>query len=148
MNESATIVANHWDSSSSPCECCGQYSQQIWGDLSLGDTRLAAYFVHWTEGRPDHLPNLDLIIGPWGNANDSANRILVTLLFKPSANGGSFMVTDASSRAGLYGDLFGRAMLRAEVVGTPLASEVFALVDALWLTEPRIAEVKVLNRIS
>jgi len=44
-----------------------------------------------------------------------------------------------------YADLLGRSLLRAEVVGTPLASEVFALVDAIWLTDSRIAEVKGLN---
>jgi hypothetical protein len=36
-------------------------------------------------------------------------------------------------------------MKRAEVVGTPLASEVFSLLDALWLTDPRIAQVKALD---
>ncbi len=41
--------------------------------------------------------------------------------------------------------LCGRALSRAEVVGTPLAQEVFALLDAVWLAEPRISEVKELD---
>jgi hypothetical protein len=33
-------------------------------------------------------------------------------------------------------------MTRAEVIDTPLAAEAFRLVDAIWLTEPRVHEIK------
>ena len=39
-------------------------------------------------------------------------------------------------------------MRRAEVVGTPFAREVFSLLDGLWLTDPRIAEVSALNDVA
>ena len=42
----------------------------------------------------------------------------------------------------------GCALQREEIVGTPLSTKVFALIDALWLTEPRIAEVRSLNNVA
>jgi hypothetical protein len=38
--------------------------------------------------------------------------------------------------------LYGRALKRDEVVGTPLAANVFALFDAVWLQDPRIDELR------
>ena len=55
------------------------------------------------------------------------------------------MVIDAENRLPQKNALCGRALCRADVIGTPLAQEVFSLVDAIWLTEPRINEVKALN---
>jgi hypothetical protein len=37
---------------------------------------------------------------------------------------------------------------RAEVVGTPLANQVFSLVDSLWLTEPRLEGIRALDTLA
>ena len=55
------------------------------------------------------------------------------------------MVIDGEDRLARKRSVCSRAMRRAEVVGTPMAGEVFALVDALWLTDPRMVEVRALN---
>ena len=55
------------------------------------------------------------------------------------------MVIDGEGRRADDRSICKRSMKREEVVGTPLADEAFRLVDALWLTEPRIDEVKELN---
>ena len=44
--------------------------------------------------------------------------------------------------------LCSRALERTDVIGTPLANDVFSLVDALWLTEPRIEELRALDSIA
>lgn len=54
------------------------------------------------------------------------------------------MVIDAGDRRRGNKPLFTRSLRRDDVVGTPLASQVFQLVDAIWLTDPRIEEVKAL----
>ena len=51
------------------------------------------------------------------------------------------MVVDASETSIASNPLVGRALKREEVVGTPLAQEVFELVDAIWLEDANIAEV-------
>jgi len=56
------------------------------------------------------------------------------------------MVIDGEGRRADDRMICKRPMKRVEVIGTPLAQEAFRLVDALWLTEPRVEEVKELCR--
>lgn len=145
MNETSHLAATPWEKSEGTCTCCGRTSKTIWGDLSQDNTALAVYFVQWTVGSSDHNPNFDFVLGPWGEGTLAENRVLVSLLFKPAADGGAFMVIDAEERLKAKRSICGRAMLRCEVVGTRFADEVFRLVDALWLTDPRMSEVQALN---
>lgn len=140
-------VATPWKESSGTCACCGRSSKTIWGDLSVAEATVAVYFVQWTLGAPEHPPNIDLVIGPWGEGTSADDRVLVSLLFHPSSAGGSFMVVDGEGRRADDRSICKRAMKRVEVVGTALADEAFALVDSLWLSEPRIGEVKALNHV-
>jgi hypothetical protein len=148
MTASPQIVATPWSESLGTCVCCGRTSKKIWGDLSANGSTLAVYFVQWTLSAPEHSPNIDVVIGTWGDDAQPQTRALVSLLFRPASNGGSFMVIDAQDRLASMQDLCGRAMRRVEVVSTPLAQEVFTLVDAIWLTDARIAEVQALNAIA
>jgi hypothetical protein len=54
--------------------------------------------VQWTLGAPEHDVNIDLIIGAWGEGTGPQDRVLVSVLYRPSPSGGSFMVVDAESR--------------------------------------------------
>jgi phosphoribosylcarboxyaminoimidazole (NCAIR) mutase len=54
------------------------------------------------------------------------------------------VISGAGRRADSPG-ICGRALTREEVIGTPLAQEAFSLVDALWLTEPRIEAIRQLD---
>jgi hypothetical protein len=78
----------------------------------------------------------------------SSDRVLVSLEYRPGEDGGSFMVINGEGRNADDRSICGRALQREEIVGTPLATKVFALVGALWLTEPRIAEVRSLNNVA
>jgi hypothetical protein len=99
-------------------------------------------------GAPEHDVNIDLVIGAWGEGAEPRNRILVSVLYRPSPEGGSFMVVDGESRLAGKSKICGRAMKRADVVGSPFSQEVFALLDGLWLSDPRIAEVRALNDVA
>jgi hypothetical protein len=145
MNEASRLAATPWKESGGKCACCGRTSKTIWGDLSQDKTTLAVYYVQWTVESPEHNPNIDLVLGQCGEATVAENRFLVSLLFKPATDGGAFMVIDAEERLQTKRNICGRAMRRCEVVGTPLAGEVFRLVDALWLTDPRMSEMQTLN---
>jgi hypothetical protein len=103
------------------------------------------YFIQWTPDAAGHSANIDLAIGAWGEGTAPIHRLSVSLAFQPSRSGGSFMVIDGEGRRTDDRSLSGRTLIRAEVIGTPLAVEVFELVDAIWLTEPRIGEVQALN---
>jgi hypothetical protein len=114
----------------------------VWGDVSATGQTLAVYYVQWTVGSPDHNPNFDLIIGAWGEEADPGQRTLVSLMYQPGPAGGGFMIIDGEGRPADSRTLCGRALKRAEVIGTPLAKQVFQLIDAIWLHDARIAEVR------
>jgi len=148
MNNSPKLTVTPWNESSGTCDCCGRTSKTIWGDISSDEDTLAIYYIQWTIGAPEHNPNIDLIVGAWGEGAKPEQRTLISMLYRPSSDGGSFMVIDAEDRYAFKRELCARGMRRVEVVGTPLAQEVFALVDAIWLSEPRINEVKALNNVA
>lgn len=148
MTEENIVRAHFWNESTGHCDCCGNQSKTIWGDLSDASGTKAVYFVQWTVDKPQHMPNFDLVIGPWGDGTAPSNRVLVSLLYQPRQGGGSFMIVNGQGRRADDRGLCDRALERAEVVGTPLAKEVFSLVDALWLTESRIEEVRALDNMA
>ena len=127
------------------CECCGKVSKTICGDVSIRDKTLAIYYVQWTVGSIEHLPNIDLIMGPWGDGADPDERVLISLAYDHGPDGGGFTITDSEARPANSRQLCGRALKREEVIGTPFAQEAFQLVDAICLHDPRIEEVKRLN---
>jgi hypothetical protein len=50
------------------------------------------------------------------------------------------MVVDASTRT-YDNKLTSHSLTRAEVIGTPLAAEVFAICDLIYAEDPRIKEI-------
>ena len=58
-----STTSTFWNESTGHCACCGRISKKIWGDLSDANGTQAAYFVHWTVGAPEHLPNIELVLG-------------------------------------------------------------------------------------
>lgn len=124
-----------------PCECCGHMSRRVWGYLHGELGTRAAYFVSWTPGRLEHDPSFELIVGRWGDGAAAADRVRVALTCRYVDGQPQFMVVDAAGR-GAERKLASRDLARAEVIGTPLASEVFAMVDAIWLGDARVAELR------
>ena len=63
---------------------------------------------------------------------------MVSLLHRQQPDGSpALMIIDAADRPAAKGDLARTALARADVVGTPLAAQVFALVDAIYEQDRR-----------
>ena len=140
------LVINPENESRGVCDCCGSESKTIWGYVRSSNQTVAAYYVQWTVGSANHYPNIDLIVGSWGEGATPKRRILISLRYRPANGGGSFMVIDSESRPANNPSLCGRALKRVEVIGTPLAKEAFDLVDALWAQDLRLIEVQGLDK--
>ena len=84
----------------------------------------------------------DLIIGKWGENAGPNDRQAVSVAFKVTDTGPAFMVQDASVRSVRTGSLVSRALNRAEVVGQPIAADVFQICDSIYLADPRIDELR------
>jgi len=125
------------------CACCGCRSRTVWGNVHAGPRTAAVYYVQWTLTRVhDHGANFDLVLGPWGNGTSPADRRVVAVAYRLIEGGPQFMVIDAAGRpAAKGGKLAAKALRRDQVVGTPMAAEVFGILDAIWLGDGRIAEL-------
>lgn len=122
-----------------PCECCGDNSRTVWGLVHRDNCTEAAYFVHWSLGKvAEKGANIDLILGPWGEGTDRADRSAVSLEFR---QGFGVRIIDASVRNIARHSMVGRGLVREDVVMTPLAQEVFEILDSIWVQDGRIAEV-------
>ena len=122
------------------CDCCGNVSRTVWGYVHEAERTVAAYFVHWTVGSSEHLPNLDFLIGTWGN-DEINDRVLSAWLYSPDQN--SFMITDASQRPAASSSLCSHALSREETLAMPQIKEVAAsCLDAVWIQDVRIAEIR------
>jgi hypothetical protein len=125
------------------CDCCGGTSRTIWGYVYRRGDAHAAYFAHWTIGEVDrHGAHFDLILGDWGSETSAADRYAVSLAYRSTENGSGFMVIDANDRDVARSDLARRALRRGEVVGTKIADDAFRVIDALWLHDDRLAEIR------
>jgi hypothetical protein len=128
---------------SGPCSCCGENSRSVWGLIHHEDAGEAAYFVHWTLHHVDlDGAHFDLALGRWGEDSSSKDRFAVSLEFRRTEQGPQFMVIDATDRPIARGELVSRALRRDEVIGTPLAKQVFDIIDAIWLQDQRIEEIR------
>lgn len=126
-----------------PCACCGDNSRTVWGLVHRGKAGEAAYFVQWTLGQIGrHGAHFDLVLGPWGEGTTRDDRYAVSLEFRRTENGPAFMVIDADTRDIAKGDLAHHGLTRQEVVGTAVAKQAFEIVDAIWLQDERLAEIR------
>jgi hypothetical protein len=104
-----------------------------------GNLAAAAYWMHWTVGHlTDPGANLDLILGRWGDNAEANDRVAISLVHRQQLDGSSaLMVIDAADRSFANEGLSGRALARNDVIGTPLATHVFALTDAIYERDRR-----------
>ena len=116
------------------CDCCGTTTKRVWGLVRRNNTPVGAYFVTWTEGKPDHGAKFDLILGEWGDSTTKEDRYSVALDYRVIDGAGQYMVVDAADRLTAEGSLFGTALKRLDVIGTPLTPNVFAVVDAVFMS--------------
>jgi hypothetical protein len=122
------------------CDCCGRDSRSVWGVVhDSSDATVAAYWMHWTEGHlSDTGANLDLVLGEWGDETAPKDRYLVALVHRQQPDGPpALMVIDARERPAASGNIADTALRREDVIGTPLAEQVFALTNAIYEQDER-----------
>lgn len=113
------------------CDCCGTATRRIWGWVHYSEGTLAAYFVGWTEGKPDHGVAVDLALGFWGDTTTPEDRYAVALDYRHGAN--TFTIVDATDRVADNPQLVSSALVRDAIVDTPLGQQVFAIAEAIFV---------------
>jgi len=106
------------------------------------DEPYALYQVHWTSQQvARHGAEFYIVLGEFGDGTTAADKFAVALHFYVEPHRFGFMVVDAGQTAIASNPLVGHALSREAVVDTPLAREVFDLVDAIWLGDINISEI-------
>ena len=142
MPESVVEVQQLGAKHTGPCRCCGSETQRVWRFVHYGPATEAAYFVGWTPGAiRRHGAAVDLVLGAWGEGSGPSDRVAVSVAFTVTARGPEFIVVDATGRPHVRPAIVERALTRAEVIGTPTAARAFAVLDAIWAGDPRLAEL-------
>lgn len=96
------------------------------------DRTVAAYFVRWAERHLDNpSASFDLVLGDWGDSTTDADRYVVSLIYREINGVPQFMVVNAAGCPAAQGALAETALSREDVIGTPLAPQIFALIDAV-----------------
>src|SRR4051794_3584437 len=107
------------------CPCCGTDTACTRGVVEEEEERVASYLIKWTVGDPSHgMGWLVSLPDP-----DSGKEVSVSLGYSFEQN--SFMVHPLGDYTWEPDDLigFGELLDRGQVIGTPLAECVFAVVD-------------------
>ncbi len=125
-----------------PCPCCGKTSRTVWGFVHSPCAILATYFVHWTLNGRQHGANFDLAVGKWEEDTGPEDRQAISLEYRIIEGRGSFKVINADTRPVADCAWAKVALRRDQVVGLPLAADVFAMVDAIFATDERIQELR------
>lgn len=116
------------------CECCGMTTQRVWGFVR-DEGPVGAFFISWTPGRPEHGAAFDLILGAWGDSAQASDRFATALMLHLVEGTPQFMVIDADQRKIAKSPLIETALKRSDVIGTALAPLVFAVVDAVYMSD-------------
>jgi hypothetical protein len=120
--------------SSGHCDCCGQVTHSIWGTVTKGSQTVAAYWASWSEGHLEELgADFDLVVGTWGDEAGPEARAAISAAYRMPPQGG-FMIIDGKDRM----PLAAHQLKRTDVIGTPLAEQVFNILDAIWLKDNRL----------
>jgi hypothetical protein len=126
-----------------PCECCGGMNRMVSGFVYRDGAPYAGYQVHWTVGQvAKHGAEFYVILGEWGEEVTAAGRVGVAVHYFIEAGEPGLMVVDAGETSIASNPLVGKALMRAEVIGTPLADEVFEVLDAIAAQDKRVEEVR------
>lgn len=124
------------------CDCCGSQSRSVWGYVHETDgATVASYFLHWTVGKSleDHPANFDLIYGAWGDGATKNNRCAISLVHFETEGVPGISVINANDRPIASSELVGSAMSREDIIGTPLAKQVFAIFDSVIQQDNRLS---------
>lgn len=140
---STPITVEPWQQSEFACECCGERSHTIRGELRDGrGATLAVYLAGWTENPAEH-PDiyLALSLGPWGEDTSGDDRVNIPIV---AFHDGATWQFGANDHGRLDDDptLLGRRLGRDEILAHPRLAEIWALSDALWLGDPRLDEAR------
>ncbi len=122
------------------CECCQNETASVTGFLYDKFDNWVAYNVCYTKGVPDHGAEFTLITGQWGEGSSPNDRYVIVLDYYP--NSGFMVAENCFERKGQIVSAATNFVDRDGVIGTDFASTLFMIVDAVYMKETRLNEIR------
>lgn len=132
------------DQSGGHCDCCGKETVRVNGDVFHGEEFVSIYTVAWTKGQRSHGAEFSFIFGGWGEGTTPMDRSVILLDFYCSHERGfGFGIADdVLQRRGNLKEFASNSLDRDALIGSPFASYLFAVSDAVYMKETRLDELR------
>jgi hypothetical protein len=122
---------------SGTCPDCGNETINVWGYAYRDEQAHAVYFIRWTRGHPERGAQLAISIGAWGGDATPDGRSCIGIECRLIDGAPAYRIADAAETPWAKEAFLGRMLLRDDVIGTPLAQQVFDVLDAITADETR-----------
>jgi len=123
-----------------PCECCGKWTIEVRGDLLKSNEWIAFYWVRFAQGHPESSPTIHCGTGDWSESAADDQRWLFGVEYNLEAKGFHLLDLRIDHEQALPNYT---ALNRDEILGTQFAQDAFAMIDAIWMKDPHLEELRI-----
>jgi hypothetical protein len=125
-----------------PCEHCGQSALRSEGRLEHREMPLARFSVRWRPGDPQHPALHVLYLGNWATRSVQDGPAVAAADFLGGSGGGFYLRDDAPQLLKSLKPWRPFFIQRAHAIGQSLGEELFAMLDAIHVKDPRLQEMR------
>lgn len=118
-----------------PCDCCGKTTIEYRGDLYHKEDWMAFYWVRMSEAHPEALPTFHIGTGNWAQGAKKDKRWIFGSEYDIKSQG--FRIMDLAKGSDLATWLD-----RKDVIGTDFAQQAFSMLDAIFMRDERLKDLR------
>jgi len=122
------------------CDCCQNETISLSGFVSTESESLAAYFIAYTNGQPDHGAEFTFVVGKWGEEAMAKDRFVIVMHHFPEKG---FMIDrNIEEKKANMRELASNFLNREDIIGSRFADTLFSIVDAVYMKDSRLDEMR------
>jgi len=119
------------------CACCGNTTNEVHGTLENDGEWLGHYMCRWSMQHPEKGVIFQIGLGDWRDQAPADARWMFGATYSTETAG--FRLDDLRRNDG---GTDATLLDRSDIIDTPFAQEAFAMLDAVFMKDPRLAEVR------
>ncbi|EPL06033.1 hypothetical protein CF161_21276 [Pseudomonas sp. CF161] len=122
------------------CGTCGHETRMFRGFVFNADGAYAVYLGTYTAAHPERGLSMAVSLRGWGAGSDTTAKECVALEWRITHREPGCRVLDADDTSWAGKPILGRMLSRHEAMSSGRGAEAFAVTDALWKADPRLAK--------
>jgi hypothetical protein len=120
------------------CECCGGVTTRLTRFVYKDNDAFAIYYAMFSDNHPDHVVQVAVGVGEWGEETTSEDRRAFALQMRDSGKQYEVMIVNADESPWQHAKILGRMLNREEALKHPWIEEVFHITDHVVEEDPEI----------